>query len=586
VKLRLANPLAGRAKILPTMLRRIAAVLGVLVLAGIAVFFYTRTALSPGLPAEAPTRAKAGGTLTATVRATPTTFNRFATQSFPTHLVSLLTDGRLARVNPQTDQPEPWLAERITATGTTLEITLREGLRFSDGTPATADDVVWSLKAAYATPQGGIGDALRINRAEIQARAESATRVVLTLPRPWAPAQRLLEALPIYPRAVIEPALAAGTFADACATSAPCPGLGPFMVTRYDAGERIVLARNPHYWRKTSAGTPLPYLDGLTLEIVPSQDAELVRLASGQADLTQSELRAEDIRTLRADADGGRVVITDVGRGLDRHVLWFNLGPAPIEPEKAFLREDAFRQAVSLAVDRTGFANTVFLGAAEPSSEPVAAANTAWTAVDLPRPAYNPAQAATLLDGLELRDRDNDGLREDAAGRPVRFAVLVQSGITAAQTAMSFVRDALANVGVGLDIVALDLGTVMTNFQTGKYDAVFHYVQVSDTDPAGNLDFWLSRGPGHLWHPGQETPATPWEAEIDRRMLLMASTFDRAARVREFAEVQRVMLTHNPAIWFAAPRVFVATRPRVGGATPRLTRPQVLWNADELFVVN
>ena len=96
--------------------------------------------------------------------------------------------------------------------------------------------MVWSLKAAYATPQGGIGDALRIGGAEIQARAESATRVVLTLPRPWAPAQRLLEALPIYPRAVIEPALAAGTFADACATSAPCPGLGPFVVTRYDAG--------------------------------------------------------------------------------------------------------------------------------------------------------------------------------------------------------------------------------------------------------------------------------------------------------------------------------------------------------------
>ncbi len=46
------------------------------------------------------------------------------------------------------------------------------------------------------------------------------------------------------------------------------------------------------------------------------------------------------------------------------------------------------------------------------------------------------------------------------------------------------------------------------------------------------------------------------------------------------------MLTHNPAIWFAAPRVFVATRPRVGGVVPRLTRPQVLWRADELYIVN
>ncbi len=110
----------------------------------------------------------------------------------------------------------------------------------------------------------------------------------------------------------------------------------------------------------------------------------------------------------------------------------------------------------------------------------------------------------------------------------MRFAVLVQSGITAAQTAMGFVRDALANVGVGVDIVALDLGGVMTNWQQGTYDAVFHYIQVSDTDPASNLDFWLSRGTSHLWHPGQATPATPWEAEIDRRMLLMASTMDQA----------------------------------------------------------
>ena len=66
----------------------------------------------------------------------------------------------------------------------------------------------------------------------------------------------------------------------------------------------------------------------------------------------------------------------------------------------------------------------------------------------------------------------------------------------------------------------------------------------------------------------------------------MASTLDRSARLREFTEVQRLMLTHNPAIWFAVPRVFVATRPRVGGVRPRLTRPQVLWRAEELYLQN
>ena len=180
------------------------------------------------------------------------------------------------------------------------------------------------------------------------------------------------------------------------------------------------------------------------LEIVPDQNAELLRLTGGQADMLQSELRSEDIRTLRPDADAGRVVLTDVGPGLDRHMLWFNLGPAPIDPAKAFLRQDAFRQAVSLAVDRTGFANTVFLGAATAVVRARVGGQQGVDRRSICRgPPFNPAQAATLLDGIELRDRNNDGIREDASGRPVRFAVLVQSGITAAQTAMGFVRDAL-----------------------------------------------------------------------------------------------------------------------------------------------
>ena len=227
----------------------------------------------------------------------------------------------------------------------------------------------------------------------------------------------------------------------------------------YKPGQRIVLARNPHYWRKTAAGATLPYLDGIMLEIVPNQNAELLRLTSGQADVLQSELRSEDYRSLKADADAGRVVVTDVGPGLDRQMLLFNLGPAPIDPAKAFLREDAFRQAVSLAVDRRGFANTVFLGAAEPSSEAVPAGNKAWTAADLPRPTFNPAQRGDAARRPRAtRSRTTTAFARTPPGRPVRFAVLVQSGITSAQTAMSFVRDALANVGVGIDIVALDIG--------------------------------------------------------------------------------------------------------------------------------
>ena len=124
------------------MFRRIAAVIGLLVLLGIGAVYLRQTTGKGGdsanSPAFTPASPHRGGSLTATVRAEPRTFNRFASQSFPTHLVSLLTDARLVRVNPATDLPEPWLAERITRTDTTLDVTLRPGLHFSDGTPATA----------------------------------------------------------------------------------------------------------------------------------------------------------------------------------------------------------------------------------------------------------------------------------------------------------------------------------------------------------------------------------------------------------------------------------------------------------------
>jgi peptide/nickel transport system substrate-binding protein len=596
---RAANELTGGANILPSTFRRIAAPLAITaVICGALLWLWSSRPPGPGgHPAQpgAGTSPVRGGTLTATLRAEPATASRFASAAFPTHLLSLLTDARLVRIDPATDAPEPWLAESVTRVSeTSIAVTLRPGVRFSDGSPVTPDDVVWSLKAAYGSPQGGIGSALRIAGQEIAARVDADRTVILTLPQPWAPAVRLLEVLPIKPRAAIEPALSAGTFAAACAMTAPCPGAGPFLIRSYEPGERVTLARNPHYWRTAPDGAPLPYLDALTLAIVPNQDAELLRLRSGDADVLQSELRPEDIRVLRTGVEAGlqprdatgrpQVVLTDLGPGLDRAMLWFNLGPAPVDPAKAFIRDARFRQAVSLAVDREGLAESVYLGAATASSEPVPASNRTWTAADLPRPTYDPARAAALLDEMGLADRNTDGVREDARGRPVRFTVLVQSGISASVNGMAFLRDALANIGVALDVVQLDFNTVMGQWHKGDYDAIYQMIVVSDTDPAGNMDFWMSRGSSHLWHPEQKAPATPWEAEIDRRMLRVATLQDQAARVAEFAEVQRLMLTHNPVLWLAAGRVYVAHNPRVGGVVPRLTRPQILWRADELFV--
>jgi peptide/nickel transport system substrate-binding protein len=98
------------------------------------------------------------------------------------------------------------------------------------------------------------------------------------------------------------------------------------------------------------------------------------------------------------------------------------------------------------------------------------------------------------------------------------------------------------------------------------------------------MDWWLSDGSSHLWHPNQKKPATDWEARIDELMLKQSTTLDRAERQRLFAEVQQQFVAHNPAIYFVTQRIYVATSMRVAPIVPGAERPQVLWAADELAV--
>jgi peptide/nickel transport system substrate-binding protein len=135
-----------------------------------------------------------------------------------------------------------------------------------------------------------------------------------------------------------------------------------------------------------------------------------------------------------------------------------------------------------------------------------------------------------------------------------------------------------------VDVVTLDPGALVQRFNTGQYDAIYFGVESSAYDPAKNLDFWLSSGSFHLWHPAQPAPATPWEREIDELMRQQITTSDLETRRRLFAQVQRLSAVHQPILYFAAPRILVAMSPKVGNARPVPLSPPVLWSADTLTV--
>ncbi|MFB3853435.1 MAG: ABC transporter substrate-binding protein [Vicinamibacterales bacterium] len=529
-----------------------------------------------------------GGSLISSVRGEPRTFNRLMGRDATTDTLSVLTHARLVRVNRLTDQVEPWLAERwdTSADALTYTLFLRQGVRFSDGVPLSAADVLFSFKAAYDKATGSVlGESLLVGGKPLEVTAPDSSTVVVKFPSPFGPGIRLLDILPILPSHRLEAALESGSFARAWGVETPpseIVGLGPFRLLEYRPGQRVVLERNPFYWRKDAAGRALPYLDRLTLEIVPDQNAELLRLQAGELDFTQGEIRPEDYGTLKKAEDAGRVRLMDLGVGLDADSLWFNLRRDKADASRPWLQARDLRHAVSHAVDRNAFADTVFLGAAVPIFGPVTPGNKTWYWPDLPTQPFDRARSRELLAGLGLADRNGDGVLEHKSGKPARFTILTQKGNTALERGASFIRESLAAVGLRADVVALEVGALVERLVSGDFDAIYFRFLLSDVDPAMALDFWLTTGGAHVWNPAQPRPATEWEREIDSLMLRQVAAVDLSERQRLFREAQRILAEELPIIYFAAPRVYVAMSSRVKNATPVLLRPVVLWSADTL----
>jgi peptide/nickel transport system substrate-binding protein len=532
-----------------------------------------------------------GGTLTVAVRTEPRSFCSCVAPDSTAHLITLLTQARLVRVNRTTEDIEPWLAESWTRSddGLRYVIKLIPNVLFSDGTPLTADDVVFSVAAAYDS-DSAITDSLKIDGQRLQATALGPLTVAIAFPSVFSPGLRVLDAMPILSKHKMETALAGGRFGAALSVTTPVNeivGLGPFVIADYRPGERLVFDRNDRYFRTDDRGTRLPYLDRIVLEIVPDQDAQVLKLEAGDMDTEASEIRPEDYAPLKRAADRGSLQLIDVGDAIDPDALWINLRPGAFDrdPRRSWIQRDELRQAISAAVDRQSFTDTVFLGAATPVFGPITPSNKKWYSAEVPRPAFDVTRAKQLLAEIWLVDRNHDGLVEDASGAPARFTLLTMKGQTALERGASVLSGDLKKIGLTVDVATLEGNALIQKFVSGKdYDAVYFHLTTTTTDPVLNADFWSSAGEAHIWNPGQKSPSTEWERQIDELMVKSASALDDAVRKSTFLEVQKIFAAHQPMVYFAAPRVFVAASTRLTNLTPTISRPQLFWAADTIAV--
>ena len=537
-------------------------------------------------------QATKGGTLTSSLRSEPRTFNRLVARDVPVDLFSILTGSKLVRVNRATQEVEPALAEKwtVSADSLTYTLTLRDGVTWSDGTLFTSADVLFTFQAIYDPKVDSLlASALKIGGKPLTLAAPDAKTVVVTFPSTFGPGIALLDNAPVVPKHKYEAALKAGTFAKAIGVDTPPADLvsiGPFKLTTYAPGQRLVFDRNPAYWKKDVTGLQLPYLDQVILEIVPDQNAELVRLQSGQFDMLQQQIRSEDIATLRPLEEQGKLRLIELGVGADPDLFFFNLR-SPYwakDPRREWITTKEFRQAISHAIDREAFANSVFLGAGVPIWGPVTPGNQQWFSPNVRRYGHSVERAREILSGLGLANRDADEWLEDPKGTEARFTVIAYRGNSSVERGAAILRDELKPVGIAVDVVLLEQGALIQRMLKGDFESIYFVVTQTNLDPAMNSDFWLSSGSAHLWNIGQPKPATDWEKEIDDLMGVVMSSVDQTERKRAFNDIQKIFADNLPVLYFVAPRLYMGVSTRTGGLTPSILRPQLLWNADRITV--
>ncbi len=534
-----------------------------------------------------------GGSWTFATISEPLTFNReVASDAGSVDALSYVFEG-LTQTSWLDDTIEPRLASAWEVSDDLLRwvFTLRDDVRWHDGTPFTAADVDFTFnriiynddfRAAsrstfefhYLDPETG-----QWLDSPMEVAALDDHTVEFVLPTPYAPFLRAL-GTSIYPKHILEPHVDDGTFPsvwDIETDPAEIIGTGPFSIAEYTPGVRLVFQRNPDYWLTDQAGNRLPYLDEVVQVVVEDSEAGLALFQAGQVD--SRGLTGEDYTLLEPLQEAGNFTIHRRGPGFGTRFVGFNLNPG-VNPDsgepfvsptaRTWFGEVDFRRAVSHAIDRARIIQDVQFGLGYPQWSSISPATGDFHNPDVRQYPYDLAGANRLLDGLGWRDSDGDGVREDTDGNPIEFTLITtSSGVTLDRIA-HIVVEGMVDIGLDASVEFIEFGDLV-NRLSNSYD--WESVMIGFTggpDPYAGITLWHSSEPLHLWYPNQESPATAWEAEIDDLYVKASRELDHETRVGYYHRAQEIAAEQVPLIYTTLSERLSALRNVFGNVTPTL----------------
>jgi peptide/nickel transport system substrate-binding protein len=539
-----------------------------------------------------------GGTLVVGQRAEPKTLNPVLALDAPSREVIGRMMADLIHINRATQKTEPALASSWKASpdGRSFTLKLRRGLRFSDGQPFDADDVLFTFKVYLDEKiHSSQRDLLIIDGKPLTVTKLDAYTVRFDLAQPYAAAERIFDSLAILPRHLLLQAYEQGKFSEAWTlNTAPeaMAGLGPFRLKQYSPGQRIVLERNPYFWKVDSNKNRLPYLDGIAFLFVGTEDNQAIRFQAGDTHVI-NRFAPENYGALVKDQQSRGYHIEDLGPSLEfnfqtgAEILDVNDLPdakfPDIAREQVWFRDLKFRQAVSSAIDRAAIVRLAYQGHGTALWGNETPADKLWVNESLPHLPRSLERSRELLKSAGF-SWNNEGKLIDNQGKAVEFTLITSSSNGPRVKMATIIADDLAQLGMDVHAVPLEFRAVIDRvFQSNNYEACILGLGAEDADPTPQMNVWLSNGSTHIWNLHESRPATPWEAEIDRLMNQQMVTIDYNRRKQTYDRVQQLIADNLPLIFLATPNVLVGAKNDVGNFHPGVLAPYALWNTEELY---
>ena len=543
----------------------------------------------------------------------PSTFN-YAMSRSPYEIFRFIYKGLISE-NGLTGELEPALAESwvLSENKKRIIFTLRSELKWSDGKPLTADDVIFTYQDIYLNQKIPTiyRDFLRIGSSGAfpSVKKIDRRRVEFILPEPFAPFLRYIEKLKILPAHALRDTILSTDgdgkplFLSTWNTNTQPQKIisnGPFKLANYIPSQRIILEKNPFYWRNDSAGNSLPYIDKLIIQIIPSTDNQLIRFRSGELDSIGVD--PEAFQLLKREEERGKYKIYNRG-ALGYRFVGFNLNQAKNSEGKPLLNPIksrwfnnlAFRQAVAYAINRQQINNTIYRGLGEIKHSALGVQSPYYLSPEagLKVYKYNPEKSKKILldSGFQYNDA-NELLDEN--GNRVEFTILVKSEEKIRIDTAVKIQGDLSHIGIKANLQILNFNSVLKKLLSSRdwecYVGAFG-VPGADIEPNLLSLFWLSNGSFHQFNLGSK-PGEPkiknwqvsdWEKEIDRLFTAAYQTIDENKRREIYGEFQQIVAEQLPIFFLVNPLAIQAVRNHIDNFKSSAIG-SAFWNIDELKI--